>query len=109
MISAPGHGKDIVDTINACDKRYLKEKMCMIGTPESEDSTKRMDAHAMIGNKKSSWVVTCKILLEDNIREQGVKSYRKSNKSEAKQKMDKRVYHLQNTKNVQMIGMKIKS
>ena len=52
MIGAPGHGKDIVDTINVCDTRYLKEKMCMIGTPEVDDSTKRMDAHAMIGNKK---------------------------------------------------------
>ena len=56
MTGAPGHGKDIVDTINACDKRYLKEKMCNIGTPEADDSTKRMDAHAMIGDKKSNLV-----------------------------------------------------
>ena len=66
MIGAPGHGKDIVDAINACDKRYLKEKMCMIGTPEAEDSKKRMDAHAMFGYKRSSWAVTCKILLEEH-------------------------------------------
>ena len=26
MIGIPGHEKDIVDAINACDKRYLKEK-----------------------------------------------------------------------------------
>ena len=26
MIGAPGHGKYIVDAINTCDKRYLKEK-----------------------------------------------------------------------------------
>ena len=108
MIGAPGHGKDIVDAINACDKRYLKEKMCMIGTPEAEDSKKRMDAHAMIGNKRSSWAVSCKILLEDKIREKGVKSYRKSNKREAKQKMDKRVYHLQDAKDVLMVGIKKK-
>ena len=106
MIGAPGHGKDIVDAINACDKRYLKEKMCMIGTPEADDSKKRMDAHAMIGNKKSSWAVTCKLLLEDKLREKGVKSYRKSKKREAKQIMDKRVYHLQDAKDVQMVGMK---
>ena len=95
-----------MDTINACDKRYLKEKMCMIGTREADDSTKRMDTHAMIGNKKSSWAVTCKILLEDKLREKGVKSYRKSNNREAKQIMDKRVYHLQDAKDVQMVGMK---
>ena len=26
MIGAPGHGKDVVDGINACDKRYLMGK-----------------------------------------------------------------------------------
>ena len=31
MIGAPGHGKDIVDAINACDKRYLKEQQNPIG------------------------------------------------------------------------------
>ena len=50
MIGAPGHGKDIVDGINACDKRHLKGKMCMIGTPEADDCNKRMLAHSMIGN-----------------------------------------------------------
>ena len=58
--------------------------MCMIGAPKADDSTKRMEAYAMIGNKKSSWAITCKILLEDSIREQGFKSYRKSNKREVK-------------------------
>ena len=95
MIGAPEHGKDIVDAIKACDKRYLKEKMCTIGTPEVDDSTKRMDVHAMIGDKKFSWAVTCEKLLEDNIRKQEFKSYKKSNKREAEQKMEKRVYHLQ--------------
>ena len=59
--------------------------MYMIENPEADDCTKRMDADAMIGDKKSSWTVTCKKLLEDNIREQGFKSYKKSNKREAKQ------------------------
>ena len=49
MIGTPGYGKYIVDAINACDKRYLKEKMCMVGTLEADDCKKRMDAHAMIG------------------------------------------------------------
>ena len=41
MIGVPGHSKDIVDAINACDKRYLNEKFCMIGIPEADDSTKK--------------------------------------------------------------------
>ena len=40
MIGTPGHGKDIVDTINACDKRYLKEEIYMVGTPEADDYKK---------------------------------------------------------------------
>ena len=51
MIGALGHGKDIVDAINACDRRYLKEKMCMVGTSEADDCKKIMDAHTMIGEK----------------------------------------------------------
>ena len=65
MIGAPEHEKDIVNAINACNKRYLKEKMCMAGTPEADDCKKRMDAHVMIGEKISSWAVACKKLLED--------------------------------------------
>ena len=49
--------------------------MCMVGTPEPDDCKKRMDTHALIGEKKSSWAVTCKILSKDNIRVHGFQSY----------------------------------
>ena len=49
----------------------------MVRTPEVDDSTERMEAHDMVGESKSSWVVTCKKRLEDNIRVHGVKSYKK--------------------------------
>ena len=48
MIDAPRHRKDIVNATNACDERYLKEKMYMIGTPEVDDSTKIIEDHAMV-------------------------------------------------------------
>ena len=54
----------------------------MVGTPEADDCKKIMDAHAMIGEKRSSWAVTCKKLLEDNIRVHEVKSYKKYSKQE---------------------------
>ena len=54
MIGKPGHGKDIVDAINACEKGYLKEKIYMVGIPEAGGCKKRMDTHAMIGEKRSS-------------------------------------------------------
>ena len=37
MIGAPGHGKDVVDGINACDNRYMMGKICMIGTQEVDN------------------------------------------------------------------------
>ena len=60
MIGVPGHGKDIVDTINTCDKRYLKEKNMPSWNPEADDCKEIMNAHAMIREKIFSWVVTCK-------------------------------------------------
>ena len=89
MIGVTGHVKDIVDAINSCDKRYLKEKMCMVGTLEADDCKKIMNAHAMIGEKGSSWAITCKKLLEDNIRVHGVKLYNKYSNRETEQKMGK--------------------
>ena len=45
MIGDPGYGKDVVDGINACDKRYLIAKMCMIGTPEADHKEFRINTH----------------------------------------------------------------
>ena len=56
MVSTSGHGKNIVDSINACDKRYLKGNMCTIGTPEVDDYSKRMTAHSMIGSAHYNFV-----------------------------------------------------
>ena len=50
MIGDPGHGKDMVDGINVCDKRYLMGEMCMIDTPEADDKQSRMNAHSMVGS-----------------------------------------------------------
>ena len=58
-----------------------------------------------MGTKNLVGRLYAKKLLENNIREQGFKSYKKYNKIEAKQKMEKRVYHLQDSKDVQMVGM----
>jgi hypothetical protein len=32
-VGAPGHGKDLVDGLNACDKQYLKKMMMGITIP----------------------------------------------------------------------------
>ena len=75
MIDTPGHGKDIVDGINACDKRYLKSKMCMVGNPQADDCNKRMLPHSMIGNAHHSFAEECKRLCYINGRENGAKRF----------------------------------
>ena len=37
-VGAPGHGKDLVDGLNACDKQYLKTMMMRIMLPGNEQS-----------------------------------------------------------------------
>ena len=54
MIYALEHDKYIMNAINACDKKYLKEKMYMVETPEADESTKRIETHAMVGETKAS-------------------------------------------------------
>ena len=41
MKGALGHGNYLLDAINACDKIYLNEKMCMVGTPENTENEKQ--------------------------------------------------------------------
>ena len=55
MIGAPDHGKDIVDGINASDKRYWKGKMYMIKTLEADNYSDRIKAHSMICNAHYSF------------------------------------------------------
>jgi hypothetical protein len=41
-IGALGHGKDEVDGLNTVDKRFIAEKLHLVATPESNDSSKKM-------------------------------------------------------------------
>ena len=54
----------------------------MIGIPKVDDSEKRMKANSMVGNTSCSLTKECKRLCEDDIRINGVKSYRKYKKRE---------------------------
>ena len=37
-VSAPGHGKSIIDGLNAVDKHYLIRVMCMYGSMYSDNA-----------------------------------------------------------------------
>ena len=100
-IGAPGHGKDVVDGLNATDKVYLRKMMCMTGTPEADDGEKRMAAHAMIGEHTMSLATECQRLCSLPERSSGVKSEGgKYAKREAAAKLKKRFYHVQDPEKV---------
>jgi hypothetical protein len=60
-VGAPGHGKDVVDGLNAKDKRYLKQQM----TPEENDSNNRMFACSMVKEEGKSLAEECARLCSD--------------------------------------------
>ena len=37
MINAPGHGKGMIDGLNAVDKQFIRRKMCFIGSAEASN------------------------------------------------------------------------
>ena len=78
----PDYGKDLVDDINASDKRYLKGKMCMIGTLEVDDCSKRIKTHSIINNTHYIFAEECTRLYECSERENGTKGYSKYKKCE---------------------------
>ena len=105
-IGAPGHGKDIIDALNAIDKQFLRAKMCMIGTPEANDGTARMAAHTMIEDAAYSLATECARLCGDPARAHGVKSHAKYAKREGAAKMEERFYHVQDPADVHFTKLK---
>ena len=113
QIDAPGHGKGVVDGINAIDKNYLSKMMNLIMTPEVITSKDRMSSATMIEGAEKSFAKECLRLCSNPDRKTGVKSEKKSAKREANAKLKERFYHLQeydevkyNNKQVALEGFK---
>ena len=47
-INSPGHGRSKIDDINGFGNTSLKQKMCMIGTEESNNEIMITNASSMI-------------------------------------------------------------
>jgi hypothetical protein len=109
-IGAPGHGKDLVDGLNATDKRYLKELFKMLLEAEDDsnaNSQRRMEAHAMTNEgEENSLAVLAAEKLGDPSRSSGVKGDRKHAKREGAAKMTQRKYHVQKPEDVMHRGIK---
>mmetsp|Transcript_39227 Transcript_39227/g.95297 ORF Transcript_39227/g.95297 Transcript_39227/m.95297 type:complete len:477 (-) Transcript_39227:173-1603(-) len=95
-IGAPGHGKEVVDGLNAVDKRYLTVNMRFIHHPEVDDDNQgKMIANTMKGDEKVSLAEECARLCSCESRVDGVKSEGgKRAKREKAAKVKSRHYHV---------------
>jgi hypothetical protein len=75
MIGAPGHGKDVVDALNATTKKYIKQKMLMVSNPGSDECCNRkMKVHSASETEATSFAMECLRLCTLEERKDGVKS-----------------------------------
>ena len=94
QVDAPGHGKDVVDGLNAQDKVFLRKHMitsCAASEPSKDPNAKvKMNAAVVDGeNKAISFAKQCVNICSQEARKMGVISHKKLNKREDKKKMKK--------------------
>ena len=126
-IGAPGHGKDIVDAINAVDKRLLRDYMRALKQPNesNEDTRKRfgLEGHlfsqdlTQAGGDEEQLVASvvaasfadqASKLLGAAWRFDGVKGGNKNRKRETQRKLKERYYHLQKEEDVKFLNVAMK-
>jgi len=99
-VSAPGHGKSIIDGLNAVDKHYLRKVMCMSGSMYFDNEDRRMNAHSMTETASQSFAEECVRLCSQSDRENGVFDSIKNEGKENKGKLTTRFYHLHKQEDV---------
>ena len=70
-ISAPGHGKEVVDGLNAVDKRYIYQLMSKVQLPGSVRFDSHIKLHTGTENKDVSLAHEFKDCLEEEHRQNG--------------------------------------
>ena len=70
-ISAPGHGKEVVDGLNAVDKRYIYQLMSKVQLPGSVIFDSQIQMHTGTENKDLSLAKEFKDRLEEEHRQNG--------------------------------------
>ena len=107
-ISAPGHGKDVVDGLNAVDKHYLKKIMNRPKIAQEYDlNIKKIRTDTMEGNEVVSIAYEAARLCRLD-RTFGAQSFMKYKKREQNRTIVNRVYHVRKEREnkIEYINMK---
>ena len=106
-ISAPVNGKEVVDGLNAIDKRYIYQLMSTVQLPGSKIFLKQIIMHSCTQNNDVSLAKEFqKHQYSDNSRH-GVIGQGKDRKRDSKRKWTDRDYHVQDNANVAQKDVKM--
>jgi hypothetical protein len=108
-ICAPGHGKDLIDGLNAVDKMYLKELMMRTSQAGETEEDRKIKSHSVEEGAAISVAEEAARLCRIDARSEGAKSDRKYQKREEASTVKKRHYHVrvQNAKLHDRLRMKM--
>ena len=106
-ISAPGHGKEVVDGLNAVDKRCIYQLMSKVLLPGLVRFDSQIKMHTVTENKDLSLAHELKYHLEGEHRKNGVIDQGKSRKRLMERKWTKIKYHVQDNADVELKDVKI--
>ena len=106
-ISAPRHGKEVVDGLNAVDKRYIYQFMSKVQLPGSFRFDSQIKMHTGTENKDVSLAKELKDHLEGEHRQNGVIDQGKSRKIIMERKWTERKYHVQDNAVVELKDVKM--
>jgi hypothetical protein len=80
QVGAPGHGKDIIDGVNAVDKNYISKCFCMTDMPEANNAANKISAESMVEGSLKSFVTECQCICSLDEQISGVKGDAKHSK-----------------------------
>ena len=106
-ISAPVHGKEVVDGLNYVDKRHIYQLISKVQLPGSDRFDSQIKMHAGTENKDVSLAKEFKDSLEGEHRQNGVIDQIKSRKRFMERKWTERKYRVQDNAAVELKDINI--
>ena len=106
-ISAPGHGKEVVDGLNSVYKRYIYKLMSKVQLPGSVRFDSQIKMHTGTENKDVSLSKEFKDHMEGGNRQNGAIDKVKSRKIFMERKCTERKYRVQDNASVELKDVKM--
>ena len=106
-ISAPEHGKEVVDGLNAVDKRYIYQLMSKVQLPGSIRFDSKIKIHTDTEKKDASLAREFKDHLDGEHRKNGAIDQGRSRKRYMNRKWTEGEYHVQDNADVEHKDVKM--